>query len=78
MGLENIKTFAECIEIVVEKVPKNLMLGNGFSISWRPDIFNYKKLAAKLSYPMMQDLLDKVGTKDLKFLRRRLFKLLKS
>lgn len=54
------------------------MLGNGFSISWRPDIFNNKKLAAKLSYPMMQDLLDKVGTKDFKFLRRRLFKLLKS
>ena len=53
------------------------MLGNGFSISWRPDIFNYKKLAGKLSDTMMQDLLDKVGTKDLKFLRRRLFKLLK-
>jgi len=73
LGLENIKTFAECIAIAGEKVSKHLMLGNGFSISLRPDIFNYKKLAEKLSNPMVQGLLNKLGTNDFEFLMRRLF-----
>ncbi len=73
---ETIHTFEQCLEIAKQcktdkgKTPKNhLMLGNGFSIALRPYIFSYKSLAG-LASPRINNLFDKLGTKDFEHLMR--------
>ncbi|WP_431830285.1 DUF4917 family protein [Aeromonas salmonicida] len=67
----NIKSFAECLAIA-GNTKKHLMLGNGFSISLFPKIFNYKTLSENIDSERMKDLFSSIGTYDFEFVMRRL------
>lgn len=58
-------TFEECIKISSAK--KHLVLGNGFSIDLFPNIFNYKKLAEKITDPNIQAIFKEFNTSDFEF-----------
>ncbi|WP_461602379.1 DUF4917 family protein [Aeromonas rivipollensis] len=66
-----IKSFAECLAIAGD-TKKHLMLGNGFSISLFPKIFNYKTLSENIESERMKDLFRSIGTYDFEFVMRRL------
>lgn len=71
----NIKSFAECLAIA-GNTKKHLMLGNGFSISLFPKIFNYKTLSENIDSERMRDLFSSIGTYDFEFVMRRLLETL--
>ena len=71
MASQNILTFDECLKIADDK--KHLILGNGFSIALFPKIFNYKKLAERISNHEIKNLFAKLNTNDFEFVMRRLF-----
>lgn len=68
-----IKSFDECIAIA-DAMPgnKHLMLGNGFSISLFPEIFNYKTLSDGIESEHVKSLFEAIGTDDFEFVMRRL------
>lgn len=66
-----IKTFDDCIA-QVGAAKKHLMLGNGFSISLFPSIFNYERLAESIESERINMLFDAIGTHDFEFVMRRL------
>lgn len=54
---------------------KHLLLGNGFSISLKPDIFNYSSLFENADFsaaPHVPDLFEALGTKDFEVVIRHL------
>ncbi len=67
---EKIYTFAECIENSKEK--RHLILGNGFSMDIFPDIFNYRKLAERITDQDIKNLFDEFKTSDFEFVMSRL------
>ena len=74
-----IHTFEQCLEIANQCITKNkpspkkhLILGNGFSIAFRPDIFSYKSLTDLIKSPEIINLFDRLGTKDFEYVMRRL------
>lgn len=70
---EPIRTFDQCIEIAgKDGAVKHLLLGNGFSIALRPDIFNYKQLSANLPTEEIEALFEKLKTDDYEYVMRRL------
>lgn len=70
-----IKTFEECI--AESKGKKHLVLGNGFSIDLFPEIFNYKRLAEKVTDPKMVALFKGFKTSDFEFVVLKLTECLK-
>lgn len=70
-----IKSFAECLAIA-GNAKKHLMLGNGFSISLFPKIFNYKTLSENIESERMKELFKSIGTYDFEFVMRRLLETL--
>lgn len=68
----NIKTYTECLGLS-STGKRHLMLGNGFSISLFPDIFNYRALADQIEATEMQQLFERLNTTDFEFVMRRLF-----
>lgn len=70
---EEIKTFQECLEIAKNSGGSNhLMLGNGFSISLFPDIFNYKSLSEKITSERTKNLFQKFQTNDFEYVMHKL------
>jgi hypothetical protein len=63
--MEEILTFSQCIEKASQK--KHLILGNGFSVDLFPDIFNYKKLAEKITDPKIKAVFTEFNTSDFEF-----------
>lgn len=65
------KTYQECIELCGIKKP-HLMLGNGFSISLFPDIFNYAQLKEAAKQKGLLPLFDLFKTNDYEFVMRKI------
>jgi hypothetical protein len=63
--MEKIFQFEECLNISSSK--KHLILGNGFSVDIFPDIFNYKKLAEKITDPKIKAVFTEFNTSDFEF-----------
>lgn len=51
----NILSFAEAIEASSDYSKRHLLLGNGFSIACRPDIFRYEKLFEQADFSKLQN-----------------------
>ncbi len=56
---------------------KHLMLGNGFSIAFRSDIFRYKALADRVQSQHVKNIFANLGTSDFEYVMRRLTDALK-
>ena len=56
--MENVLTFQQCIEQSSDT--RHLILGNGFSMDIFPDIFNYRKLAEKITDPEIKALFEEL------------------
>lgn len=69
--MDKLKTFEDCL-IQAGKENKHLMLGNGFSVSLFPSIFNYKRLAENIESERINMLFDAIDTHDFEFVMRRL------
>lgn len=69
--MTKIYTFEECIALA-GTAKKHLMLGNGFSVSLFPKIFNYKTLAENIESERINMLFDAIDTHDFEFVMRRL------
>jgi hypothetical protein len=66
-------TFSECLEIAEKSSGKNhLLLGNGFSISLFPEIFNYKKLADEIKSEKIKNIFKSFNTNDFEYVLRKL------
>lgn len=63
--MEAILTFQECTGKSTAK--KHLVLGNGFSVDLFPDIFNYKRLAEKITDPNIKAVFNEFNTSDFEF-----------
>ena len=73
-----IKTFDECLQIAKEKGDnKHLMLGNGFSVALFPDIFNYVRLAEKITDDEIKALFKEFETSDFEFVMLKLIETLR-
>ena len=66
-----IKSFEECVN-EVSTGKKHLMLGNGFSISLFPNIFNYSKLKDAAYKNGLRPLFEKFNTNDYEFVMRKI------
>lgn len=66
-----IKSFNDCLAIAGNS-KKHLMLGNGFSISLFPKIFNYKTLSENIESERIKELFSAISTYDFEFVMRRL------
>lgn len=64
-------SFEECLNISGSD-KKHLMLGNGFSVSLFPEIFNYKVLAERIKSEKIKDLFDNLQTNDFEYVLRKL------
>ncbi|MDP3442761.1 MAG: DUF4917 family protein, partial [Ignavibacteria bacterium] len=64
------KSFIDCINSSVGN--RHLMLGNGFSISLFPNIFNYSKLREAVNAKGLQKLFDSFNTNDYEFVLRKI------
>ena len=69
--MAQLKTFEDCIA-QAGAAKKHLMLGNGFSVSLFPSIFNYKRLAENIESERINMLFDAIDTHDFEFVMRRL------
>lgn len=66
-------TFGKCLEIAEKSGGKNhLLLGNGFSISLFPEIFNYKKLSDEIKSEKIQNIFKNFDTNDFEYVLRKL------
>lgn len=63
--MEKIYNFDDCINTKTNK--RHLILGNGFSVDLFPNIFNYKKLAEKISDPNIKAIFSEFDTTDFEF-----------
>lgn len=67
-------TFKEALKISGEK--RHLLLGNGFSISWKPDTFRYDSLYNRANFkklsPNIKNVFEQLGTKDFELVMRSL------
>jgi len=63
--MENILTFDDCISITSKK--KHLILGNGFSVDIFPHIFNYRRLAEKITDPKIKSIFEEFDTTDFEY-----------
>lgn len=63
--MESIRNFYDCINETSNK--RHLILGNGFSVDLFPNIFNYKKLAEKISDPNIKAIFSEFDTTDFEF-----------
>lgn len=63
--MEYIHNFEDCINETTNK--RHLILGNGFSVDIFPNIFNYKKLAEKISDPNIKAIFSEFDTTDFEF-----------
>ena len=73
--MTDIHKFEDCLDIANRQggaKKKHLMLGNGFSISLFPTIFNYKALVEQVNSSQVKDLFTKLGTSDFEYVMRRL------
>lgn len=71
--MTKIITFDEAINIGNKaKGKKHLMLGNGFSVSLFPDIFNYKSLSEKVTDEHIIDLFKGLDTSDFEYVMWKL------
>lgn len=68
---QKIWTFDECMAMSGQS-KKHLMLGNGFSVSLFPKIFNYKTLAENIESDRINMLFEAIDTHDFEFVMRRL------
>jgi len=60
-------TFEDAMQAIAGAKNKHLLLGNGFSIALRPDIFTYGSLYDNADFtktPKVKDLFDALGTRD--------------
>lgn len=65
--------FSECLEIAEKSGGNNhLLLGNGFSISLFPEIFNYKKLADEIKSEKIKNIFKSFDTNDFEYVLRKL------
>lgn len=64
------KSFTDCLNSSVGN--RHLMLGNGFSISLFPNIFNYGKLREAVTAKGLQPLFDCFNTNDYEFVLRKI------
>ncbi|HAU0855047.1 TPA: DUF4917 family protein [Legionella pneumophila] len=73
MQQPQIHTFQDCLDIA-ERAGGNrhLMLGNGFSCSIFPDVFNYKVLADRINSKTIKALFTSLGTNDFEDVMRRI------
>ena len=57
---DELLTFLECVEISQETKTKkkHLLLGNGFSIAYEPNIFSYKSLYEKSKPTLSKELIE--------------------
>ncbi|MEV8642358.1 DUF4917 family protein [Mesorhizobium ciceri] len=63
----NVLSFADAMERTTRLPHKHLILGNGFSISLKPDIFTYGSLLDSADFgaaPHVKDLFGAIGTQD--------------
>lgn len=68
-----LNTFSECLEIAKKSGGNNhLLLGNGFSISLFPEIFNYKKLADEIKSEKIKNIFKSFDTNDFEYVLRKL------
>lgn len=67
---EQILTFEEALTRADEK--KHLMIGNGFSVSLFPDIFNYKRLSEKITDDRVKRLFQTLNTYDFEYVMWRI------
>ncbi|MFC4212660.1 DUF4917 family protein [Pedobacter lithocola] len=63
--MENVLDFNECIN--QSTVKKHLIIGNGFSVDLFPEIFNYKKLAEKITDLKIKEIFKEFNTSDFEF-----------
>lgn len=63
--MEKILDFKDCIDMSSKK--RHLIMGNGFSVSLFPDIFNYKKLSEKIKDSKIKALFSEFNTSDFEF-----------
>lgn len=67
-------TFEEAIRISGEK--RHLLLGNGFSISWKPDTFRYDSLYNRANFanlnPNIKKVFEHLGTQDFELVMKSL------
>ncbi len=67
--------FSQAIKEIDQYKHKHLMLGNGFSISLRPDIFTYGSLLDSANFdkaPHIKDLFKNIGTQDFELVIKHL------
>lgn len=69
--IRNILTFQECLDKSSSNT-RHLMLGNGFSISLFPNIFNYKVLSEKIKSEKIIKLFKSLKTNDFEYVLRKL------
>ncbi|MGM9454083.1 DUF4917 family protein [Legionella bozemanae] len=68
-----IYTFQNCLDISEQAGGnRHLMLGNGFSCSIFPNIFNYKALADRINSKTVKSLFTALGTNDFEDVMRRI------
>lgn len=63
--MEKILSFDESIQLSNHK--KHLILGNGFSIDLFPQIFNYRRLAEKITFQKIKSIFDEFDTTDFEY-----------
>ncbi len=73
--MEDIKTFDYCISDSIGK--RHLVLGNGFSVDLFPDIFNYRRLAEKITDVNIRAVFEEFNTSDFEFVVLKLTESLK-
>lgn len=72
----NIHSFGEAMHLVAGHKKRHLLLGNGFSISLKPDIFSYGSLFENADFsaaPYLKNLFEALNTKDFEAVIRQLF-----
>lgn len=67
-----IRSFDDCIAMAGQG-KRHLMLGNGFSVSLFPNIFNYRTLAQNIRSDRIRNLFAAIDTPDFEFVMRRIF-----
>lgn len=73
MKQPKILTFQECLQISEQATGnRHLMLGNGFSCSLFPNIFNYKALAERINSNQVKSLFSVLKTNDFEDVMRRI------
>lgn len=75
MTTPNIVSFDDAMKMVANASKRHLLLGNGFSIALKPDIFSYGSLYENADFskaPNIPDVFKSLGTQDFEVVIRRL------